>query len=200
MPTDFLSVLKIFQDSGVRYVLVGGLAVLLHGIDRLTADTDLVVDLTPDQASLAVEILLAAGFKAGTPVDARLFADPAVRELWRTESGMLVFSFWDPENRRPTVDLCAEYLMDFELLYSDAVALPWAGVSVRVASVELMNHDQATPATPTFGSWRDAENLRKWSFLQRTPPQRLDWLVQARQIAYQCAALQPRIAGDGERA
>jgi len=43
--------------------------------------------------------------------------------------------------------------------------------------------------SPNFGSWKDAEELRKWSFLQRTPQQRLDWLVQALTIAYQCVAL-----------
>ena len=64
---------------------------------------------------------------------------------------MLMLSFWDPQNRRPTVDLFAQYPMDFE--------------------------------------WQDAERLRKWSFLQRTPQQRLDWLVQALTIAYQCGAL-----------
>jgi len=42
---------------------------------------------------------------------------------------------------------------------------------------------------PNFGSWEDAEDLRKWSFRQRTPQQRLDWLVQALTIAYQCGAL-----------
>jgi hypothetical protein len=31
--------------------------------------------------------------------------------------------------------------------------------------------------------------VRKWSFQQRTPQQRLDWLVQALTIAYQCGAL-----------
>jgi hypothetical protein len=41
----------------------------------------------------------------------------------------------------------------------------------------------------TFGSWQDAEDLRKWSFLRRTPQQRLDWLVQALSIAYQSGAL-----------
>ncbi len=63
-----------------------------------------------------------------------------------------------------------------------------------------MSDDQATTALPAFGSWQDAENLRKWSFLQRTPQQRLDWLVAALEIAYQCGALRPRAAGDGERA
>jgi hypothetical protein len=136
MPTDFLSVLKAFQDADVRYVLVGGLAVLLHGVDRLTADIDLVVDLAPEQASRAVGTLLDLGFKANVPVDARLFADAAVRERWRNEFGLLVLSFWDPENRRPTVDLFAEYPMDFELLYRDAASLVVGQTSVRVASVQ----------------------------------------------------------------
>jgi tRNA nucleotidyltransferase/poly(A) polymerase len=55
MPTDFLTVLSEFQERNIHYVLVGGLAVLLHGIDRLTADIDLVVDLAPEEASKAVE-------------------------------------------------------------------------------------------------------------------------------------------------
>jgi hypothetical protein len=107
MPTDFLSVLREFHERRIRYVLVGGLAVLLHGIDRLTADIDLVVDLAPQQASKAVDTLLDLGFRTSAPVDERLFSDAAARRRWQTESGMLVLSFWDPQNRRPTVDLFA---------------------------------------------------------------------------------------------
>jgi hypothetical protein len=51
MPTDFLRVLRAFQDSQIRYVLVGGLAVLLHGVDRLTAAIDLVIDRASEPAS-----------------------------------------------------------------------------------------------------------------------------------------------------
>jgi predicted nucleotidyltransferase len=136
MPTDFLTVLAEFQERNIRYVLVGGLAVLLHGVDRLTADVDLVVDLAPEQATKAVETLLALGFKSSAPVDARQFADPAVRKRWQTESGMLVLSFWDPQNRRPTVDLFAEYPLDFESLYGDSLLVPLATVNVRVASID----------------------------------------------------------------
>jgi len=52
-----------------------------------------------------------------------------------------------------------------------------------------MHQDETTPPLTTFGSWQDAEELRKWSFLRRTPQQRLDWLVQALSIAYQSGAL-----------
>ena len=52
-------------------------------------------------------------------------------------------------------------------------------------------------AVPKFGSWEDAERLRKWSFRQRTPQQRLEWLVQALTIAYRCGALTQPAAETG---
>ena len=136
MPTDFLSVLGAFEERKVRYVLVGGLAVLLHGVDRLTADIDLVVDLAPEQAAKAIAVLLELGFKPQAPVDPRGFADPAIRERWQRDSSMVVMSFWDPQNRRPTVDLFADYPMDFELLFRDALVMPLASATVRVASLD----------------------------------------------------------------
>jgi hypothetical protein len=145
VPIDFLSVLAALQARDVRYVVVGGLAVLLHGVDRLTADIDLVVDLAPEQASKAIDVLMDLGFKAHAPVDPRRFADPAMRETWRQDFGMVVMSFWDPENRRPTIDLFAEYPMDFEDLFRHSVLMPLSSTEVRVASVEhLIAIKQAT--------------------------------------------------------
>jgi hypothetical protein len=53
-----------------------------------------------------------------------------------------------------------------------------------------MNPEKETDRpSQKFGSWQDAQELRKWSFLRRSPQQRLDWLVEALTIAYQCGAL-----------
>jgi hypothetical protein len=60
-----------------------------------------------------------------------------------------------------------------------------------------MSSEEPTTPMPNFGSWKDAEDLRKWSFLQRTPQQRLDWLVEALTVAYQCGALKPAVADTG---
>jgi hypothetical protein len=43
-----------------------------------------------------------------------------------------------------------------------------------------------------WGSWEDAETLRRWSFQRRTPEQRLAWLVAALELAYQSGAIKPR--------
>ena len=36
----FLKVLKAMEDEGVDYILIGGFAVILHGLPRFTMDMD----------------------------------------------------------------------------------------------------------------------------------------------------------------
>ena len=55
-----------------------------------------------------------------------------------------------------------------------------------------------TEPPPMNGTYADAERLRKWSFLQRTPQQRLDWLISVLRIAYQRGALKPRQPPDAD--
>jgi hypothetical protein len=45
----------------------------------------------------------------------------------------------------------------------------------------------APPAA--WGTYEDAERLRRWAFLRRTPMQRLAWLQSALEIAYRSSAL-----------
>lgn len=49
------------------------------------------------------------------------------------------------------------------------------------------------------GTYEDAVTLRRWSFCQRTPAQRLEWLVSMLRIAYQTGALKPREPGSHAR-
>jgi hypothetical protein len=52
----------------------------------------------------------------------------------------------------------------------------------------MIEKSEANSPPEGFGAWRDAENLRRWSFARRTPQQRLDWLVAALTIWYEAAA------------
>ena len=55
-----------------------------------------------------------------------------------------------------------------------------------------MTQDETPNPAAAFGTWDDAERLRRWAFLQRTPQQRLDWLIQALELAYQSGAIEGR--------
>ena len=44
----YLDLFRTLQEAGVRYVVVGGLALNLHGIERSTMDIDLAIALDDD--------------------------------------------------------------------------------------------------------------------------------------------------------
>lgn len=119
----------------VRYVVVGGFATVLHGHARLTADVDLVIDLSPEGARRAIETLTGLGFRPRAPVEPLAFTDPAIRRQWVLEKGMRVFSMWDPANPMREVDLFAENPIDFEALWERSELIQLSQTVVRVASI-----------------------------------------------------------------
>ena len=133
--TLFEPIFAALERAGVRYVTVGGVAVVLHGHARLTADLDLAVDLAPRTASEAIDALTALGFRPRLPVEASGFADPAVRRRWITERGMTVFSLWDPDDPLRSVDLFVAHPIDFEELWARSVVVDIEGTPARVASI-----------------------------------------------------------------
>jgi hypothetical protein len=65
--TDFRTAIEVLADSGVEFVIVGGLAATVHGSARLTQDLDVVYHRTPEN-------LRAAGL-AGRPKDLEVIAE-----------------------------------------------------------------------------------------------------------------------------
>jgi predicted nucleotidyltransferase len=136
----FEPLFKALNDAGVRYVVVGGLAVVLHGHARLTVDVDLVVDLDEDQALRAIDALVGIGLRPRVPVNPRDFADPAVREGWIRDRGMEVFSMHDPSNPMRAVDLFVDHPIPFEELWSHSNEFELRDTTVRVASIPDLIH------------------------------------------------------------
>jgi hypothetical protein len=132
----FEPILKALNVASVRYVVVGGLATVLHGFARLTADIDLVIDLEPAETRKAIDALVRMGFRPRAPVDPLEFADPAVRASWIRDKGMRVFSLWDPGQPMREVDLFVENPIPFEELWGRAEIVTLESTVVRIASIE----------------------------------------------------------------
>lgn len=61
MPYEPISILASFLAAGVEFVIVGGVAVNLHGYVRATQDLDIFIRPTPQNAQAAYDVLLALG-------------------------------------------------------------------------------------------------------------------------------------------
>lgn len=131
----FEPVFAALNRAEVRYVVVGGLAVVLHGHARLTGDLDLVIDLSPPEASRAMSALTGLGLQPRLPVEAREFADATVRERWVQERNLEVFSLHDPENPLLEIDLFAREPLPFDELWERAERMTLEREEVAVASI-----------------------------------------------------------------
>ncbi|HEY0156603.1 MAG TPA: nucleotidyl transferase AbiEii/AbiGii toxin family protein [Thermoanaerobaculia bacterium] len=132
----FEELLAYLDQSDVRFVVVGGLAVVIQGHARLTADVDLVLDLQSRNVRRAIAALTARGLRPLLPVDAYDFADEAKRREWSETRNLQVFSMRDERNPLLTVDLFAREPIPFEELWSRADQVTLGGRTIRVASIE----------------------------------------------------------------
>jgi hypothetical protein len=131
----FEPIFEALNRAQVRYVVVGGFATVLHGHARLTADIDLVIDLSPAEVRKALDTLTGLGFRPRAPIEPLAFADPATRLQWIREKGMRVFSMWDPANPMREVDLFVEHLIDFDELWNRSEIINLSHTAVRIASI-----------------------------------------------------------------
>lgn len=170
--TAFASLLTHLQSHNHRFVFVGSFATVLNGVDYLTSHIDVVVD-----ADNLIEPYLHA-----------------------------IGCF--------TLNIVANTAIPFDTLWSDAQPLTGHGMPLRFASAthliqlakpnqlgiphsvlaQLATLDKCRSDLPpaAWGTFEDAETLRRWSFLQRTPEQRLNWLIDMLEIAYASGVLKSR--------
>lgn len=132
----YLPLFKALNDAHVQYVVVGGLATVLHGYARMTADVDLVINLEQPEAERTVRALLNLGLKARLPVDPFQFAHADTRATWIADKHMQVFSFYDPTNPLRVVDLFVHEPIPYKDLAARAEIMDIDGTPVPVCAID----------------------------------------------------------------
>jgi Nucleotidyl transferase AbiEii toxin, Type IV TA system len=137
----FEEIFAALNASGTRCVIVGGVAVNLHGHQRFTQDLDIVIDLEPARARRR------RSRRSRLPVRITDFADAETRERWIRERQMVVFQMYD-EGRRLTVDVFVRYPLPFEELWSEASEIMLPQSRVRIASIRHLIHMKREAGRP----------------------------------------------------
>jgi len=132
--------LQLFRALGrqkVRYLLVGGVAVNLHGAERMTMDVDLM--LAMDGNNLKRFRAVADGLRlkpAVLPVTLDQFCDPMTVASWVRDKHMLAFQLRGPELEAPSVDILVKPVVSFQSAYRRRKRIKVEGVSISVAAAE----------------------------------------------------------------
>ena len=101
-------VFRFFQQNEVKYVVIGGIASVLHGVPRATFDLDILIEATSENVQHLLTALTKAGFATATMTTAEdvlaneitVFNDRVRIDVQTSTPGV---SFQDAWNRRKTV-------------------------------------------------------------------------------------------------
>ena len=138
----FGELLEKLARADVRYVLVGGGAVLLHGHLRVTNDLDILVEASEDNARRLLGALAMWGEGAGVALTTEEFSTPQMGSIRVVEDfGLDVFT------------LMRARALDRDFVYADLAAdaqelVLSNGVKVRYASIDRLLDLKANTGRP----------------------------------------------------
>lgn len=128
--------LESLSDARVEFVLVGGLAVQLHGFLRATFDIDLVLAMDDENLLRFIAVAKRLGLIPVMPVAIDALRNAQQIELWYHEKGMLSFSLREPQVGGSIVDVLVRPEVPFNTLVSNAVIGELFGRQLRIAAIE----------------------------------------------------------------
>jgi hypothetical protein len=129
-----IEILCALVDKGVQFVVAGGAAIVLHGIQRMTLDLDIAVSLERTNLLRFISTLNQLKFIPRAPVPAETILNRERVEMLIREKNALVFTFWCPGEPYKQIDMFLTRENSFDGLVADARMLPVRGRTVLVAS------------------------------------------------------------------
>jgi predicted nucleotidyltransferase len=140
---DFKEFIQSLNDNQVRYLVIGGYAVALHGYPRYTKDIDIWVEMTPENAACMIQSLEQFGFAA---LDLRA-------EDFLTPDQVIQLGY--PPNH---IDLITTPDgIDFATCYATYVEVEMDGTSVKFIDLENLRLNKR--ASGRLQDLADLENL-----------------------------------------
>ena len=120
----------------IRYLVIGGVAVNLYGVERATRDIDLFVDLDEENLFRFVEVVESLNLKPKIPVKFNDFTKKEIREKWVRDKNMMVFSMFDSKNPYFLLDVFIEEPFAFTKAYKERMEGKIGRTVVPVISIK----------------------------------------------------------------
>ncbi|MEN9353951.1 MAG: hypothetical protein RL318_1276 [Fibrobacterota bacterium] len=155
---DLAGLIVDLASSEVDFVLCGGVACVLHGVERVTMDLDVRVPEEEANYRRLVAVLDKRGMVSRIPEPMSALCDAARRQAWVEEKGALVWTAQSSDGLEQ-IDIFLSYPVSWEDLVREAKMVTVRGFSVRISSREHLILAKRRVTPPRRKDLRDIEDL-----------------------------------------
>jgi len=132
----YIDLFTALDRHKVDYLLIGGLAVSLHGIERATMDVDITVAMNPDNLAALIGTARELGLAPVLPVPLESLNDIELLRKWHAERNLEAFALRVSDPAGVTLDVLLFPPVEFAGMFARAVIFDVAGTPVRVVSID----------------------------------------------------------------
>jgi hypothetical protein len=138
----------IFQQlntAGIEYIVVGGVAMNLHGLPRFTGDIDILLALDSSNIEKMSILMKEMGYEKRLPVTLEELGDEKHAVQLIKEKNLIAFTFNNPEQPQASIDIVVGESLRFENYKKHCVFVDTWGLQIPVVSIDdLIDMKRAT--------------------------------------------------------
>lgn len=155
----YLELFSALDRHKVDYLLIGGLAVSLHGVERATMDVDITVAMSPANLAALIETARELKLTPVLPVPLESLSNIELLREWHANRNLEAFALRTPELAGVTIDVLLFPPVDFAGMQQRAVEFDVAGTIIKVVSIDDLIAMKSAVGRPIDLS--DVEHLQR---------------------------------------
>ena len=159
----YFDIMEALFRERIKYLIVGGLAVNLHGVPRVTQDIDLIISMDKENILKLNRSLKKLGYIPRLPVNPDDLADKNKLEEWIKNKNLKAFSFYHKINNFKVIDILIVHPLDFEESFQQKKIMQIESIEIFLASI-----DDLITMKKVIGRQQDIsdiillEKIKKW--------------------------------------
>lgn len=142
-------IFKTFQEQNIKYTVIGGIAVNLHGYNRLTGDLDIIISLDEENIRKFINAVKDLGLIPRLPLNLDDLANETIRNNWINEKRMLVFSVYNQKYPLEHIDVKIDdneniehYIDSSILIEADDIKIPLISIDNLIKLKKMAGRDR----------------------------------------------------------
>ena len=100
-----LDLIKDLIDNQVKFIVCGGVAVVLHGVERMTMDLNLSVDMSKENLEKLLSVIQKNNLTSRAPIPPESLLDRDILDAIVQGKGATVFTFVDNDKPYKQLDI-----------------------------------------------------------------------------------------------
>lgn len=132
----FTPIFRELNKAKVKYIVVGGVAVVLHGYVRTTMDLDILLLLEEKNLKKMDEVMKKLNYGERLPVSIMFLKDHKLVKKWLKEKNMTAFAFFPPVENPITIDILAEESLRFNRAKKNSVKKKVDDITIPIVSIK----------------------------------------------------------------